>query len=48
MFGSGDVGFLPRIGEHLRIRGLKYKVVDVVYEIINGNTQGVNVEIYVE
>jgi len=48
ILASGDIPYLPRIGETIVFSGTKFKITDIEYYWQTGQSSGVKVDIIVE
>lgn len=46
--GYANLKYLPRVGEYLVLRENEYKVVKIVYKMVEGNFDIVSVVMYLE
>lgn len=45
---SGDIPYLPRIGETIVLSGTKFRIIDIEYNWQNGQSSRAKVDIIVE
>ena len=48
VLASGDIPYLPRIGETIVFNGTKFRITDIEYHWQNGQSSGAKVDIIVE
>ena len=46
--GYATLKYTPRVGEYLNLRGSEYKVIKIVYNMVEGNFDIVSVVIYLD